>query len=192
MNILYVHGLGSGKNSKTLEDIKIFFNDYIVHGIEVNENAAESVKKIQYYVDHNDIDIIIGCSMGGFYASYIMNVKHKFLVNPAFQIVEIIKDRIGFGVYEYFCEREDKNTYYSLSTETVDNIRYFMMSNDPISNNSYAIFSINDSFVGSEIQLKNIYSAQVYGFNLIIDKDFEHRINESVLNKIKTILCEIC
>lgn len=191
MNILYVHGLGSGKNSKTLDDIKIFFNDYIVHGIEVNENASESVKKIQHYVDNNNIDIIIGCSMGGFYASYIKNVKHKFLVNPAFQIKEIIKDRIGFGVYEYFCEREDKKTYYSLSTETLDNIRYFMMCNDPISTNSYAIFSINDSFVGSKIQLKNIYSAQVYGFNLIIDKDFEHRINESVLNKIKTILCEI-
>lgn len=53
--ILYVHGLGSGINSSTLDDIKSFFNKYEVHGIEVNENQYESIKKIQDYVTDNNV-----------------------------------------------------------------------------------------------------------------------------------------
>lgn len=189
--ILYVHGLGSGANSSTLEHIKDFFNNYIVYGIEVNENPYQSIKKIQDYVDSNNIDILIGCSLGGFYGAYIKNVKYKFLVNPGFQIIEILKNKIGFGVYEYFCKREDGNTYYTIDQDVIDNFRYFQMIHHPHSDNSYAIISTNDTFIGNDYQIKNIQSAYSYGFNLILNNEFDHRINNKVLNIIKSILWKI-
>lgn len=191
--ILYVHGLGSGANSSTLEHIKNFFDNYIVYGIEVNENPYQSIKKIQECVDSNNIDILIGCSLGGFYCAYIKNVKYKFLVNPGFQIIEILKNKIGFGVYEYFCEREDGNTYYTIDDEVIQNFKYFIMSPHETvhSDNSYAIISTNDTFIGNDYQIKNIQSAYSYGFNLVLNSEFDHRINNTVLNIIKSILWKI-
>ena len=189
--ILYVHGLGSGINSSTLDDIKLFFNKYEVHGIEVNENPYESVKKIQDYVNDNNIDILIGCSLGGFYGAYV-DVPCKFLINPAFMIINVIQIKIGFGVYEYFCEREDKNTYYTLDQNVVDNFKYFIMSpHEKIySKNSYAFFSSIDDFVGPELQLRNIEIANATNFNLKISSQFNHRINSYVLNEIRYLLLE--
>ena len=189
--ILYVHGLGSSKNSKTLNEIKEFFDNYEVHGIEVNENPFESVKKIQDYVNTNHIDILIGCSLGGFYSAYINNVKYKFLVNPGFQIIEILKNKIGFGVYEYFCEREDGNTYYTIDQDVIDNFRYFQMIHNVQPDNSYAIISTNDTFIGNDYQIKNIQGAYSSGFNLIFSREFDHRINNIVLNIIESTLWKI-
>ena len=189
--ILYVHGLGSGKNSKTLNEVKEFFDNYEVHGIEVNQNPFESVKKIQDYININHIDILIGCSLGGFYGAYINNVKYKFLVNPGFQIIEILKNKIGAGIHEYFCEREDGRTYYSIDQDVINNFRYFQMIHNTHSDNSYAIISTNDTFIGNDYQIKNIQNAYSCGFKLIFSYEFDHRINNKVLNIIKSILCTI-
>lgn len=193
--ILYIHGLGSGINSSTLNDIRDFFDKkYEVHGIEVNENPYESVKKIQNYVDNNKIDIVIGCSLGGFYSAYI-NAPYKFLINPAFQIINIIKDKIGFGVYEYFCKREDGNTYYTLDQNVIDNFDRFMglsnISNNIYSKNSWTIFSAIDDFVEAEYQLRNISFASANKFNLLVSNSFKHRINNYILNVVENILWNI-
>lgn len=187
--ILYVHGLGSGINSSTLNDIKTFFDNYEIHGIEVNENPYESVKKIQQYVDVNNIDVLIGCSLGGFYSAYI-NVPYKFLINPGFHIIRILKERIKFGTYDYFCERLDGKKQYVIDQNTIDLFRNFIVDfcNDIKNTNSYVIFSSNDDFIGSDIQLKNIEFANTFKFNLIISYEFGHRINTYILNKIKHIL----
>lgn len=187
--ILYVHGLGSGINSSTLNDIKNMFDEYDVHGIEVNENPYESVKKIQDYINDNNIDILIGCSLGGFYGAYV-DVPCKFLINPGFHIIRILKERIKFGTYDYFCEREDGKKQYTINQDVVDNFKYFMMSpyESVKSTNSYAIFSSSDDFIGSNIQLKNVEFANDFNFKLIISYQFGHRINNYILDKIKFIL----
>lgn len=190
--ILYVHGLGSGINSSTLNDIKTFFDKYEVHGIEINENPYESVKKIQDYVTDNNIDILIGCSLGGFYGAYV-DVPCKFLINPGFNIIRILEEKIKFGTYDYFCERVDGKKQYIINQDVVDNFKYFIMSPsvNVKSNNSYTIFSSEDDFIGSDIQLNNIELAYINKFNLIISREFGHRINNYILNIIENILWNI-
>ena len=185
--ILYIHGLGSGLNSDTLIHLKDFFRDYNVIGIEVNENPFESVTKIQNYIDNNKIDIAIGCSLGGFYLAYIKNVKYRFLINPGFKINEILKERIGCGTYDFFCDRDDKRTSYIINDSVIDNFTTFINDNTiVIEDNSFILFSTIDELIGSELQLHNIQIGYNNKFNLIFSNKFDHRINSQTCKIIKS------
>lgn len=186
MNILYVHGLGSGKNSSTLELIKKFFPVHTIHSIEINECPYDSIMKIQRYVDTNKIDIAIGCSYGGYCLSQVTGIGHRFLVNPAFMFDKIVKDRIGYGTYEFFCEREDKRKTYILDDAVVNifiNHRSSFIANN---RDTTVLFSVCDDFVGADLQLNNIKFALDYGYdNLILSNEFAHRINKDTLINIQ-------
>ena len=195
MNILYVHGLGSGKNSSTLELIKKFFPVHTIHSIEINECPYDSIMKIQRYVDTNKIDIAIGCSYGGYCLSQVTGIGHRFLVNPAFMFDKIVKDRIGYGTYEFFCEREDKRKTYILDDAVVDIFNQHRASIIANNKNTTLLFSTCDDFVGADIQLKNIKFALDYGYNNITMSDeFAHRINHNTLINIQREMYdnEIC
>lgn len=186
MNILYVHGLGSGKNSSTLELIKKFFPVHTIHSVEINECPYDSIMKIQRYVDANNIDIAIGCSYGGYCLSQVTGIGHRFLVNPAFMFDKIVKDRIGYGTYEFFCNREDGRKTYILDDAVVNvftNHRSTFIANNI---NTTVFFSTCDDFVGSDLQLNNIKFALDYGYdNLILSDEFGHRINNAALINIQ-------
>ncbi len=185
--ILYIHGLGSGLNSNTLIHLKRFFKEYNVIGIEVNENPFESVTKIQNYINKNKIDIVIGCSLGGFYLAYIKNVKYRFLINPGFKINEILKERIGYGTYDFFCDRDDKRTSYVINDSVIDNFNTFINDNNiVIGDNSFILFSTIDELIGSELQLQNIQIGYNNKFNLIFSNKFGHRINSQTCKIIKS------
>ncbi|MRJ03224.1 MAG: hypothetical protein GXO19_02500 [Epsilonproteobacteria bacterium] len=93
--ILYIHGFGScgwGEKSRTLKE---YFGD--LEAPDLPPRPLEAVKFLERRIGEGDIDLLIGSSLGGYYATYL---GHKYrikgvLLNPSTRPYETLKDFIG-------------------------------------------------------------------------------------------------
>lgn len=109
INILYLHGFASSGNSGTAKDIQECLPKCKVISPDLPIHPSEASALIQKIIDEQEIDLVIGTSMGGYFAAQISD-KMKILVNPSFHVSRMMKNRLGDN-YEmtipYFKPRED-------------------------------------------------------------------------------------
>ena len=79
MKILYLHGIGSGADSRTPRELR---NDFPSDKIYAPELPVHP-KDAYYYICcmNDDYDLVIGTSLGGFYALTAFPMPMKLLVN---------------------------------------------------------------------------------------------------------------
>lgn len=83
--ILYIYGYNSSSNSNTFKWLKEHLQNTDMYSISYDqENPSDSIDKLCDYILENTIDIIIGSSLGGWYA---MHLGTRFslpciLINP--------------------------------------------------------------------------------------------------------------
>ncbi len=105
--ILYLHGFASCGDSNKTKVLKTYFGEkeVLAPDLPVNPHKALSVAR-KIIIDH-DIDLIIGSSLGGFYASNLtetMGVK-SVLINPSVQPFITLAPFVGTN--QYWCSGED-------------------------------------------------------------------------------------
>lgn len=121
MNIMYIHGFGSTfspTNEKvialgTLGNVTGPDIDYTRHPIEI------FIELSQYTVDHN-IDVIVGTSLGGFFASAVgtaMSLPFA-MINPSVQPWETLKKFAG--THTNFAGK-----VYTLTLDTIEKYHQF-------------------------------------------------------------------
>jgi predicted esterase YcpF (UPF0227 family) len=187
--ILYLHGIGSTGGGNTVNSIKEAFPDIIVDSPELPTMPKDAFEYINDLVNRNKYDIVIGTSLGGFYAMMISGVK-KILVNPAMFASEDIPKAIGFGTHPYLRERiSGEKTYtvdetYIKELATLQN-RFFSnwLDNEYIFETT-AIFGTEDTLFSHINDYKALYkSHNMYTAN------FGHRIDsETFDNVLKPII----
>jgi predicted esterase YcpF (UPF0227 family) len=85
--IIYIHGFASAGNPNKLLELfpEPFFNKGEVVSPSLPVSPLESIKMLNGMIDEGSI--VMGCSLGGFYASYLAstnkNVGKALLINPA-------------------------------------------------------------------------------------------------------------
>ena len=111
MNAIYIHGLGSGANTSAIKTISKILPQYKWHPLEVNENLKESVAIIDAAVNELHPQVVMGTSLGGLYVMFAdLSAAprcRRILCNPACNIAKLIREKIGFGIKEYFVPRKD-------------------------------------------------------------------------------------
>jgi predicted esterase YcpF (UPF0227 family) len=97
--IIYLHGFNSGKKSATADKLLGIFNDAII--AEYNTlDPIQAEAQISQIIEAQDRDhelILVGTSLGGFWAQYFA-AKYQLkalLVNPAINPAETLKQMIG-------------------------------------------------------------------------------------------------
>ena len=105
--ILYLHGFASCGDSNKTKVLKAYFGEkeVLAPDLPVNPHKALSVAR-KIIIDH-DIDLIIGSSLGGFYASNLtetMGIK-SVLINPSVQPFITLAPFVGTN--QYWCSGED-------------------------------------------------------------------------------------
>lgn len=162
MKILYLHGIGSGAESRTPAELRKDFPDIEILAPElpVSPKAAYEFLKDNYW-DDDDIGLIIGTSLGGFYAlSMVGALTKKLLINPALFADEDIRNGIGLGKQPFFTKRSDGAEEYTIDEQFISELaevrREIYKNRDPLYpekmehnmiNETYALFGERDSLL---------------------------------------------
>ena len=190
MNAIYIHGLGSGASTSAVKAISKLLPQYKWHTLEMNEDLKESVAIIDKAVTDLKPRLLMGTSLGGLYImfadlSQVPGCK-RIICNPACNIAEIIREKIGFGVKEYFVPRQDGIQQYVLDEDVCraferDSRLNLMTPGDASLN--FAVFSIHDELIGPVGILENMDVCQRLGYTILIDDKGGHRLDKNSLRK---------
>ncbi|MGI5174192.1 hypothetical protein H0R92_11420 [Treponema sp. OMZ 840] len=90
---LYIHGLNSDKNSHTGHIVKSLMSGYGVEPIIPSFpslNPEQAVLQINSIIKDEDIKLVIGHSLGGFYTLAARTGPMKIYINPCFAPADIL------------------------------------------------------------------------------------------------------
>ncbi len=124
--ILYIHGFASCGDSNKTRLLRENFNGVLCPDIPVDPD--EAIAFIQRLVLANNVDLIIGSSLGGFYAAHIsqkLDVK-AVLLNPSTQPFLTLAPYVGEN--EFFCSGEK----FQWTKEHVNKLFSYSISKDSI------------------------------------------------------------
>ena len=180
---IYVHGLGSGAASTTVRTVRKIFSEYEWIAIEVNENPFESIAKINTTVSKFNPSLLMGTSLGGYYVFYA-DAPHttKMICNPALNIADLIRYKIGFGTYSYLVERQDDKTEFTLDEAVCRYFTEYESSHKAVNGiKNYALFAVHDELIGDTDMLDNMAMVFEYGYRLLLDSKGGHRLRAASL-----------
>ncbi len=104
--ILYLHGFAScGKGNKSSALQACFGADNVI-ALDLPPSPIDAISAIEGILGSSNFDLLIGSSLGGFYATYLAE-KYKMkavLVNPSTQPWETLAAYVGWQ--KRFCDEE--------------------------------------------------------------------------------------
>ena len=146
--IIYIHGFKSSGESEKSKQLKAAFPDDTVVAPDFSPNPAEAVKQLHALIaKHLEPTIIVGTSLGGFYATYlaVMYDVSAFIINPALEPHVSLIDKVGN--YKRYGNGADYNfespyldelkkmfdTMHS-TTKRASNLHFYLSSDDDVVN----------------------------------------------------------
>ena len=189
-NGIYVHGLGSGANTDTLQSVQKHLPMFEWEAVEVNEDIVQSVKRINDAIEAFNSAILLGTSLGGLYLMYVnVGEAYRGICNPACNITDLIRNKIGFGVKDYFVPRQDGIQQYTLDEGVCQRFEQYIQSHTPsMGKHDYALFCIHDELIGSDGILSNQAICFNNGYTILIERKEGHRLGSRALKLIKKYL----
>ncbi len=179
--ILYFHGFGSAASSGTAIEMR---NSLYEEGVEVQSRdipimPLEALAMLQEWVETEQPDLIVGTSMGGFYAE-LMRGQRRILVNPSFDMARHLTFS-GAGRREFFNKREDGARYFKVDKEMIAQFREVQKQTlkgiTPQEKELvWGLFGLQDNTVNFQKEFQ-----KAYGKAHFVTFEGEHRLNGQVL-----------
>lgn len=99
--ILYIHGFNGNPRGGTFDGLVDYFSGTEFEMIsfpfpDLHTDVEKTQRQIEKYVDENDVKIIVGASLGGFYTLCCERSVFKIAINPCMvpsKEIELLKDR---------------------------------------------------------------------------------------------------
>lgn len=130
INILYLHGFASSGNSGTAREIQECLPHCKVISPDLPINPAEAFDIIRNIESNNQIDLVIGTSMGGLLTLFSHGRK-IIVVNPSFYVSQMMKrclDGVDSVTIPFYKKRENGETEFEL-TQSIANSYFNLESN---------------------------------------------------------------
>lgn len=193
--VLYIHGFLSGGNSTTIISLQKHYGhkyDFIVP--ELDADASVSIPKLNEIIKNETPSLIIGNSLGGFYALMCDSGDIPIIViNPCVNPYEHLKRYLNKKL-EYHNKRNDGATTYMLTQETLETFKEYNNIKDKIKanvGNVFALLSDKDETLGdTHIKLfKKIKEETAYPYEFFeIYNDFGHRLTHDTMKYLRDII----
>ncbi len=179
--ILYIHGFGSAGSTGTATIMRnlLYEKDVRVISPDVPTSPAEALPFLKSFVEQEQPDLIIGTSMGGFYAEQLRGYK-RILVNPSFHMARLLTFR-GLGNYEFQNKRQDGADKFKVDKQMIAEFKEieklsFKGLTAEDKGNVWGMFGRNDPTVHTQDDY-----TKVYGKDHFIVFEGEHRLNDKIL-----------
>ena len=180
MNILYLHGFGSSGNSATVNLLKQYFPNDLILSPDIPCNIKDGIAFVrQYYREHN-VDLIIGTSLGGFYAMNLCGVK-KVVVNPAMFPYDDLK-KISEAHHDCLFDYAHRSNILWADYDHYNNVKsiqdefYNIVLDNELVSETYALFGDEDDVVRHEEDFKKKFNP-----NKCFSFKGGHRLNEELV-----------
>ena len=114
LKILFLHGFSSCGRGNKSKMLKAYFGESGVIAQNLPYSPHEAIATLDKLIESEKIDLLVGSSLGGFYATYLAE-KHRLkavLLNPSTQPWETLAPYVG--LQKRFCDDEPfefKKTY---------------------------------------------------------------------------------
>lgn len=179
--ILYIHGFGSAGSTGTATIMRnlLYEKDVRVVSPDVPTSPAEALPFLKSFAEQEQPDLIIGTSMGGFYAEQLRGYK-RILVNPSFHMARLLTFR-GLGNYEFQNKRQDGADKFKVDKQMIAEFKEieklsFKGLTAEDKGNVWGMFGRNDPTVHTQDDY-----TKVYGKDHFIVFEGEHRLNDKIL-----------
>lgn len=115
--ILYIHGLASSGQSSSAKEIQRCLPKSCILSPDLPLDPQDAYYMLCRIVDEQDVDIVVGTSMGGMFANALNGVP-KILVNPAFHVSEFMRRQLG--THPFLNARADGATHFEITEALCD------------------------------------------------------------------------
>ena len=186
---IYVHGLASGAAGTTFNSLSRKLKQYRWITTDFEENIERNVITLNCLIEKYHPALIVGTSMGGVTVLYA-NAPNavKIVCNPALSIADCVRNTIGLGQHEYFCERIMGKHTFELSEEMCLGYENYIATHTPLlGKENYAIFSAHDELLGDEASRIAQQVVSDAGYSVLIDSKGVHRITSLTIKLISEI-----
>ena len=113
----------------------------------------------------------------------------KIVCNPALSIADCVRNTIGLGQHDYFCERIDGQQKFELTEEMCVGYENYIANHTPsLGKENYAIFSAHDELLGDEAASVTQQIVADAGYNVSVDPKGVHRITSSTIKIISSLV----
>jgi len=104
--ILYLHGFASCGEGNKSSELKKYFGKKNVLSPDLSPSPLDTIMMIEGLLKSEDIDLIIGSSLGGFYATYLAEKcqMNAILLNPSTEPWKTLAPYVGWQ--KRFCDEE--------------------------------------------------------------------------------------
>lgn len=117
MKILFIHGLASSGAFKTSASLERIFRPCEVIAPDVPIDPDEAFNLLQGICDTENPDLIVGLSLGGFWAQKLRGFR-KILINPDFHVSRLLLTMTG--TVEYLSPRKNGEKSFLITPEICD------------------------------------------------------------------------
>lgn len=187
---IYVHGLASGAAGTTFNSLARKLKQYRWITTDFGEDIATNVLILECMISLEHPSLIVGTSMGGVTVLYA-NAPDvvKIVCNPALSIADSVRNTIGLGQHEYFCDRINGKQTFELTEEMCLGYENYIATHTPLQGKeNYAIFSAHDELLGDEASRTAQQVVSDAGYSVSIDPNGVHRITSSTIKLISNII----
>ena len=168
---IYVHGLASGAAGTTINSLARKLKQYRWITTDFGEDIASNVAMLERLINEYKPALVLGTSMGGLTVLYA-NAPNavKIVCNPALSIAESVRNTIGLGQHEYFCDRIDGEQTFELTEDMCLGYENYIVNHTPLlGEDNHAIFSVHDELLGGEASSITQQIVSDAGYSVSID-----------------------
>ena len=113
----------------------------------------------------------------------------KIVCNPALSIADSVRNTIGLGQHEYFCDRINGKQTFELTEAMCLGYENYIATHTPLQGKeNYAIFSAHDELLGDEASRIAQQVVSDTGYCVSIDPKGAHRITSSTIKIIGNLV----
>ena len=173
INALYIHGFMGTPNGGTYTALKNYFKDWNLISVpfeDLHTDVAKTQDKISVLCKENDINLLVGASLGAFYVLQQKGDFYKLVINPCMEpskIIPTLKDR-------------KTNIPYSIDEKVIDAWKKMEEYSDIPDMNSekyFGIFSYDDELFHYRKKFNGLFGNDI---NTVM-VDGKHSIDEKFL-----------
>lgn len=180
--ILWIHGFAGCPDNAHVKEMRKRYPEYEWYSIEVDHHAKASMEKINSYIRANDVCLVAGTSLGGFYAMCAEYDGPKLVVNPVTNPVRDLRQFVGKCCYKP--GRPDGQTEFEFTEEMLNEFAELHYSNLC---NVVCHYTAHDQVLGEDI--KKDYEQMFYILEMMGEKILpEHFMTFKYVREMKQTL----